>query len=391
MTLTDEAKLSCYREIAPLSEEHGVFLVQHAESRRIFVKKVLSEYHLSVFQQLKRHPLPHTPKIEALFETDEGLIVIEEYIAGRTLAEVLAERGHLSEEETADLAGQLCVILRSLHGMEPPIIHRDIKPSNVIVNSDGAVWLLDMDASKPFDAAETRDTRLIGTVGYAAPEQYGFAASDTRTDLWSVGVLMNVMLTGGFPNERTADGRLGRIIRRCLKMDASQRYRSADELLRDLRKLPRKRLSGPTAPVDVPNAGTDDSDFGRFDTDSGTDGGKEPQKHPWAPPGFRTGTPWKAVLALIGYALIVLTGLFQQLKGPDGSLLTGAPLWFNRIGYIIALILIVLFTANYGQIHEKMQLTRIRDRRLRYVLIAVIDVVFFMAVIAVLSFFEDLL
>ena len=353
MTLTDEAKLSCYREIAPLSEEHGVFLVQHAESRRIFVKKVLSEYHLSVFQQLKRRPLPHTPKIEALFETDEDLIVIEEYIAGRTLAEVLAERGHLSEEETADLAGQLCVILRSLHGMEPPIIHRDIKPSNVIVNSDGAVWLLDMDASKPFDAAETRDTRLIGTVGYAAPEQYGFAASDTRTDLWSVGVLMNVMLTGGFPNERTADGKLGRIIRRCLKMDASQRYRSADELLRDLRKLPRK--------------------------------------HPWAPPGFRTGTPWKAVLALIGYALIVITGLFQQLKGPDGSLLTGAPLWFNRIGYIIALILIVLFTANYGQIHEKMQLTRIRDRRLRYVLIAVIDVMFFMAVIAVLSFLEDLL
>ena len=232
MTLEETCELSYYREIAVLNREHGVTLVQHMESGRIFVKKVLVTYDAEVFRYLQRRHVPHTPEIYAVVEDGDRLTVIEEYISGRSLREILDREGTLTETRAEDIIKQLCEILQHLHNASPPIIHRDIKPSNVIVSSEGTVTLLDMDAAKWEREDEARDTRLIGTVGYAAPEQYGFGASTVQTDLYSLGVLLNVMLTGGFPNESPAQGRLGKAVLSCTRMEPRSRPASAGALLR---------------------------------------------------------------------------------------------------------------------------------------------------------------
>ena len=110
--------------------------------------------------------------------------------------------------------------------MDPPIIHRDIKASNIIISQEGTVTLLDMDAAKWYRDQSDRDTKLIGTYGYAAPEQYGFGASDERTDIYSIGVLLNVTLTGCLPSQKMAEGRIGAVIEKCVKLDPKERYAS---------------------------------------------------------------------------------------------------------------------------------------------------------------------
>ena len=132
-------------------------------------------------------------------------MVEEEYIDGMVLSDLL-KMAHLYAEQAAAIAQQVCFALSVLHAHE--IIHRDVKPENIIITSTGRVVLIDLDAASKPDHEKDTDTRLLGTVGYAAPEQFGFGRSDARTDIFSVGVLMNVLLTGDHPAKKLADGTL---------------------------------------------------------------------------------------------------------------------------------------------------------------------------------------
>ena len=105
-----------------------------------------------------------------------------------------------------------------------------------MLTKQGRVVLLDLDAAAPLLGSPDRNTRLLGTAGYAAPEQFGFARCDVRADIFALGVLLNVMLTGEHPSVCLAKGRLGRIVRRCTHTNAAQRYETVDALLRQLPK-----------------------------------------------------------------------------------------------------------------------------------------------------------
>ena len=118
----------------------------------------------------------------------------------------------------------VCNALSVLHDLE--IIHRDIKPENVIVDNTGRVVLIDLNASRT-ENSNGRDTVIMGTVGYAAPEQLGLSTSDARTDIYAMGVLLNVMLTGKHPTEAFAPGRAGRIVRKCTSLNPIDRYQTA--------------------------------------------------------------------------------------------------------------------------------------------------------------------
>ena len=183
MTLEQEYTLSFYREITEINRTHRVSLVQHTETQQLFVKKVLTYYHPDVLSRLRSHPVPGVPKIHELIQDGDTLIVIEDYIHGETVAQLLERRGTLSEEESISIIRQLCGILRPLHAASPPIVHRDIKPSNLILSQDGTLYLIDFNAAKTSQQSASRDTDLIGTHGYAAPEQYGFAPSGPGTDI----------------------------------------------------------------------------------------------------------------------------------------------------------------------------------------------------------------
>jgi hypothetical protein len=114
------------------------------------------------------------------------------------------------------------------------LVHRDIKPSNVVITAGNDVYLIDFDIARIQKEKGGTDTRVLGTQGYAAPEQYGFQQTSAQTDIYALGVLLNKMLTGKLPQEQIAKGPLSYIIRRCIQMDVDKRYRNVESLKRAL-------------------------------------------------------------------------------------------------------------------------------------------------------------
>ena len=230
-------ELSLFEEERMIEGREDIILVRHRETGKQYVKKLLTTFNRSIYEYLKENPIPHMPRIEALYESTSCLIVIEEYIEGETMAEIL-ERGRMPEREAVKAALELCRILKVLHSFPTPVIHRDIKPSNIIVTPEGEIVLLDVNVAKWYDPDKTDDTRYMGTRFFAAPEQagYGLKASSTKSDIYAVGILLNVMATGHFPREERAEGALWDIIERCISLEADKRY-TAEELAGELEKL----------------------------------------------------------------------------------------------------------------------------------------------------------
>ncbi len=341
MTLEEQRELSFYRPVAFLREERGVVLVQHSVSKRVFVKKVLDVYDRRVFQYLQEHPVPDTPRIYYLAEDGGKLIVIEEYINGRALQEILDEEGPVEPERARRIIISLCKILRDLHSAEPPIIHRDIKPSNVLVAEDGRVVLIDMNAAKYYRSGPARDTRLIGTHGYAAPEQYGFGVSDERTDIYELGVLMNVMLTGQLPSVAPAAGPEGEWIAHCVQMDPKDRFASMEEALAELDPGQGERRTGKTK--------------------------NDAYLKSYLPPGFRSRDPWKMAVAAAGYLVLAMGIVFGQFSDNP------ADEYIYRAGAVIISALIILLCGNYRNIQGVLRISDIPQRWLRVLMLVVLS------------------
>ena len=126
---------------------------------------------------------------------------------------------------------QLCRALWVLHSMAA--VHRDIKPENVILRGPDAV-LIDFDAARLHKPGAETDTQVLGTTGFAAPEQYGLSQSDVRTDIFALGVLINVMLTGEHPSTKLAEGRMGRVVQRCTQVNPEKRYQNVLHLMGEI-------------------------------------------------------------------------------------------------------------------------------------------------------------
>ena len=183
-----------------------------------------------VYRRLLSCSCRYLPLVYEAAEQDGENIVIEEFVQGDTL-DFLLKEALFSPQETKQTIKQLCQGLWVLHSMAA--VHRDIKPENVILRGSDAV-LIDFDAARLHKPEAEADTQILGTTGFAAPEQYGLGQSDTRTDIYSLGVLMNVMLTGQHPSKKLAEGRLGRIIQRCTQINPAKRYKNVLHLMEAL-------------------------------------------------------------------------------------------------------------------------------------------------------------
>ena len=250
MDIQTELILSYYKELSPLSKDKNVYLVQHIETNTLYVRKILDVYNAGIYQQLKEANIPGIPSIYECIEDDNHLYIIEEYIHGRTLEAVFSEDGLISEELATDFILQLCSILNKIHSCNPPIIHRDIKPSNLILTSESTLKLIDFNAAKYYADGSSKDTTLLGTQNFAAPEQYGFSQSDVRTDIYGLGVTMNYLLTGKYPNEAISDGKLNKILSKCLKLTPDDRYSDCNELLREL-NTNKEKFTGRIRPINT--------------------------------------------------------------------------------------------------------------------------------------------
>ena len=237
--LSDEAvlALSLYEDIEHIDDRPDIILVKHRDSGRRFIKKLLSTYNRSVYDYLKENPVEHMPVIHEIYESSNFLIIIEEYIEGKTIADILEDEA-IPMERAVDIASSVLRILDHLHSLSTPIIHRDIKPSNIMVTPEDEIYLLDMNVAKWYDPDKTDDTMYMGTRFYAAPEQvgYGLSASSAKSDIYALGILLNVMVTRKFPKEERAKGALWDIIERCINLNAAERY-SASELIKALDEL----------------------------------------------------------------------------------------------------------------------------------------------------------
>ena len=210
-------------------EDRRITLLDHPGSGQLFV---LREFGGSpeVYRQLMTVSSPHLPRIYEVAEKDGKLLVLEEYIEGDGLDELL-EGGLLDAATARRIALQLCEALRILHRLGA--VHRDVKPANILIRGDEAV-LIDFDASRLQKPLQNTDTVVLGTTGFAAPEQYGIAQTDARADIYALGVVINVMLTGEHPSRVLAPGRMGRIVTRCTMMNPNRRYRDILHLMEAL-------------------------------------------------------------------------------------------------------------------------------------------------------------
>lgn len=219
--------LSVYSLVTVLSEKNDckVLRLRNKQTGQDMVLRSFPQ-RVDAYEILCPIRCENLPEIYDVIDVDDGQIVLEEYIDGITVAEVM-QAGKYRYWGARKVLTDVCNALSVLHSRG--VIHRDVKPENVMVDGNGRVVLIDFNASRK-ESAAGKDTRIMGTVGYAAPEQLGLSQSDARTDIYAAGVLYNVMLTGHHPTEKFARGWAGFVIRKCTALNPNDRYQSAKEL-----------------------------------------------------------------------------------------------------------------------------------------------------------------
>lgn len=193
---------------------------------------------------LKRLNHPNLPSIVDVIDTDECFLIIMDYIQGKALNFALNDFGAQPQENVIEWAMQLCDVLDYLHTLTPPIIYRDMKPSNIMLKPDGNITLIDFGTAREYKEKNLADTTCLGTVGYAAPEQFGgMGQTDARTDIYCLGATLYHLVTGKNPCEPPYEikpireinpalsGGLERIILKATQRDPNDRYQSAAEMI----------------------------------------------------------------------------------------------------------------------------------------------------------------
>ena len=206
---------------------------RHKQTRQLLVVIRSENRNDSVYRRLLSVQHPHLPAIYDVVSTPESLTVLEEYIEGETLADYMANHT-LSKKSAYRYMRQICDAVSLLH--KKGIIHRDIKPANIMLQNE-TVTLIDFGIARIIQEGRNHDTMALGSVGYAAPEQFGFSQTCETADIYALGVLLNEMLTGHHPTEKIAPGYAGKIIRKCLQIEPARRYKNVEQLIRSIRFL----------------------------------------------------------------------------------------------------------------------------------------------------------
>ena len=217
-----------------------IYLLLSQDSQQSYVLKQLpidlNHANEAEYTLLKCLDHPGIPTAVELFEEDGFSYFIRSYARGEPLHQLVKAYGIFTGTEIADIALQLCDTLIYLHAQKPPVIHRDIKPQNVIRAPDGTVCLIDFGISRRFDPEASQDTVFIGTSNTAPPEQFGYAQTDVRSDIYALGILMIYLSTGRYERSCVRDMPVGlaNIAEKCTQFAPRDRYDSAARLKRAL-------------------------------------------------------------------------------------------------------------------------------------------------------------
>lgn len=205
----------------------------------IVVNSLLAEANM-----MKRLDHPALPRIVDIIDNGRTIYVVMDYIEGESLDKILRAYGPQPEEQVIGWAKQIADALAYLHNQRPSIIYRDMKPANVMLKPEGNIKIIDFGIAREYKEQNLADTTVLGTKGYAPPEQYS-GQTDPRSDIFALGMTMHHLLTGVDPrngepyapvrqwNPELSEG-IEIIIDRCVQPAAENRYQSCADLIYDL-------------------------------------------------------------------------------------------------------------------------------------------------------------
>ena len=182
-----------YNLISKLSKNKDVYLIRSKSNNKFYVQKLLVFYDKSIYDYLIKHPIKNIPRIIDTKFVNNKLAVLEEFINGQTLTQYLHTNNNTTSDLIFNTLYKLCDVLKSLHYSKPMIIHRDIKPDNIIITSNDELYLIDFNSAKFYENTNNKDTYILGTANYAAPEQY-VGQSNPSSDIYAIGVLIEDFL-----------------------------------------------------------------------------------------------------------------------------------------------------------------------------------------------------
>ena len=220
----DKYKLSTYRSVKTIRKTNTatVEIVENSLDGQQYVKKTYPADKREIFNILQNIDDPHIPRVYEVFFCSDT-IVIEQYICGKTLEELIVEKHQFRREEICRIFEAILSAVCTLQ--QNHLIHRDIKPDNIIINESGQAVLIDYSIARIYSKNRSEDTERFGTVGYAAPEQFGFSQTDFRSDLYAFGTTMQQIVgRSHIPKVYS------RAISKCAEFDPGARFQCADEV-----------------------------------------------------------------------------------------------------------------------------------------------------------------
>jgi tRNA A-37 threonylcarbamoyl transferase component Bud32 len=223
------------------NEQAETYLVKERQTGKFQVAKCYTDKsclsHTSESDLLQNIHNRRFPEFITEIRSDGMVCVLREFVQGVTLDQYLSTH-QVTVQSALSICIQLCEDLTYLHSQNPAIIHRDIKPQNIIMDAAGVPHLIDFGNSRFYDEHVTTDTVAFGTRYFAAPEQYGFAQTDARTDIFALGILLAWLLTGEMDIKsalvKVKDRQLKAVIQKCTQFDPKGRYQTAARLKADL-------------------------------------------------------------------------------------------------------------------------------------------------------------
>ena len=234
-------------ECLKVSEDSSTFLVKETATGILCVLKwgrnrqtEFLRNEMEIMKKMADRKLSGIPKAYRIFEENGEVYLVREYIEGMSLAQMVLQKGGISEAEICRISRKICQTAEQFQNPDEPMIHRDIKPENIVVTPGSEVVFIDFGTMRSYKKDGSRDTFVVGTRGTAAPEQYGYTQTDQRTDVYAIGQTMLYMVSESYEmnqlSECAVSRRMKKIIEKACSFEPDKRYGDAAQLRRAVEK-----------------------------------------------------------------------------------------------------------------------------------------------------------
>lgn len=369
-----------YEKIALFGENNDrkTWLVRQKNSNKIFVLKEIEIENISIYESLQYIKNRHLAAVKNIIEIENKAVVIEEYISGDILADKI-ENKNITKEDALDYTCQLFEVLSELEKVN--IVHRDITPKNILISSDNVVKLIDFGISRKTKEGRTKDTTILGTAGYAAPEQFGFMQTDIRSDIYSAGVVFHEMLTGKMPEgNKCICYDYKEFIQKCINISPENRFQTACQANEELMKN--------YIHYDVKlNENAVKFTNSAYKTTGKQDTASVKKDYDYSKmPGFRSGALWKKILGVCVYVflIIVMAVGFEKCKGNTQAVMYECAAAFM---YVFSTVVIA---GNYKNWYNRMPIYKDMDSVVKMFSRVILSIMIFYAGIQIEEYMKTI-